>query len=72
MNLREKFIPQKCYLRSECRTDADTKSIKKLFDKDWQVYAFSLDPVSGKYISMTLCCDAALPSPLTAGNGSER
>lgn len=72
MSLREKFIPQKCYLRSECRKDADTKSIKKLFEKDWQVFAFSLDHGSGKYISMTLCCDAALASPLAAGKVLER
>lgn len=68
MSLREKFIPQKCHLRSECRKDADTKSIKKLFEKDWQVFAFTRDRESGKYISMTLCCEAALASPTTEGD----
>ncbi|HMT08783.1 MAG TPA: hypothetical protein PKA82_12320 [Pyrinomonadaceae bacterium] len=67
MSLREKFRPHKCYYFSECRRDADANRIKQLFERDWEVLAFSLDRDSGKYTSMTLCCDAELASPMSVG-----
>lgn len=64
MNFRDKFIDTKeCYLRSECRENADGQAIRSLLEREWEVFVIKRDESTGKLRGLTVCCEEALPPP---------
>ncbi|MBK6723375.1 MAG: hypothetical protein IPO41_12110 [Acidobacteria bacterium] len=63
MKFRDKFIPTNCYLRSDCRQDADRYAFRSLFEREWEVFVVKRDPVNGGFKGETVCCEEALQIP---------
>ena len=45
-----------CYLRSECRTEADREAVDKLFAHNWEYFVIKKDDRSDKMAAFVECC----------------
>ncbi len=49
-----------CYLRSECRTEADRDAVDKLFAHNWEYFVIKRDESSDKMSAFVECCGSEL------------
>ena len=45
-----------CYLRSDCRTEADREAVDKLFAHNWEYFVIKKDERSNQLKTFVECC----------------
>jgi hypothetical protein len=45
-----------CYLRSECRTEADREAVDRLFAHNWEYFVIKKDEGSNELTTFVECC----------------
>ena len=49
LNKIAKRAARTCHLRSPCKQEADRRYFKRLFEREWESFLITRDPITGKF-----------------------